>query len=624
MTASRSSFGGILFALTALSGCSVDAALSQRGAMPSNECSQSSECPSGQCIDGVCVAPSSEFGTVLVEVTPPDDSTASGVRFFQTLENLPLGGGERNIELAPVARVTGRVSADTDGCPPLRFADDAGDPVYMAAADGSLPVRVVLTPSQRLIGRPTATYAAEALPPVSSENGALQAPELPFTVDVPPGEYDIYVQTLPQVEVGPGQSGCVVAPRLYRRQAIAGEVMLNLDLSAPSWLDLNVDLPVTVGSLADWTADIVDPVSGRLISTRVKLGMPTAQGDVIRHSVKLAYSPVLGTEPSNSEAGLELVRLSPPEGVVAPVLITERWVLDIDGDGTGTIDQITALPTPVTVEGKLSAALGPEASRGTVTLVATEITGLSRSVTASFVRAVEALPAMPGDPPKFEVSLLPGKYLVSAVPPSESGLSATQTTWEVAASPAVQYGKVVQLSPTAVLSGGALDPSGANPVVGGSVHALATFAGSAVTVRDQAVWGISPYVPRASTGVVDDQGLFEIKADPGRFDVSVRPPESSGFPWLVKPDVEVEPTGTSLGSVILPLPILHQGTVRITSGGSDEGANVPNALLRAFVFLDENHAYTANPNAAKSVIQIAETRADAMGRFKLLLPPQLH
>ena len=49
----------------------------------------------------------------------------------------------------------------------------------------------------------------------------------------------------------------------------------------------------------------------------------------------------------------------------------------------------------------------------------------------------------------------------------------------------------------------------------------------------------------------------------------------------------------------------------------------PDALIRAYVYLSDS-GYTPKPADAKSVLQIAETRAQSDGSFTLLLPSHLN
>jgi hypothetical protein len=59
----------------------------------------------------------------------------------------------------------------------------------------------------------------------------------------------------------------------------------------------------------------------------------------------------------------------------------------------------------------------------------------------------------------------------------------------------------------------------------------------------------------------------------------------------------------------LPLPVPYSGDVTVL-----DGVVLPGALIRVYVLLDD---------PAEAVVQVAESRADAEGRFDLLLPERL-
>ncbi len=47
------------------------------------------------------------------------------------------------------------------------------------------------------------------------------------------------------------------------------------------------------------------------------------------------------------------------------------------------------------------------------------------------------------------------------------------------------------------------------------------------------------------------------------------------------------------------------------------------AAIRAYAYLDKNLAYTRDAKQAVSVVQVAETRADENGAFRLLVPSSI-
>jgi hypothetical protein len=129
------------------------------------------------------------------------------------------------------------------------------------------------------------------------------------------------------------------------------------------------------------------------------------------------------------------------------------------------------------------------------------------------------------------------------------------------------------------------------------------------------------FIPRASAGGVGGNGEFALKADPGTFDITVRPNTDTGFPWLVMPNFPVTSISAGLGRLGTPLPVSYRGTVTVP--GADGPTPVPSAVVRAYIYL-KGSDYTADSENADSVLQIAETRAGTDGAFNLLVPAELN
>jgi hypothetical protein len=164
-------------------------------------------------------------------------------------------------------------------------------------------------------------------------------------------------------------------------------------------------------------------------------------------------------------------------------------------------------------------------------------------------------------------------------------------------------------------------------VVTALVQAVASTSSIKVDVLHQTL-GEAVVVPRAASARVGSNGDFALHADPGTFDVSVRPLAESGFSWLVVPGVAVGTTGpTSAGANLmtraLPLPVVYRGTVTLPGAANAVATPVPGALIRAYVYTTAG-LYTSQPTKADAVVQVAETRADTSGIFKLLIPATLN
>jgi hypothetical protein len=122
----------------------------------------------------------------------------------------------------------------------------------------------------------------------------------------------------------------------------------------------------------------------------------------------------------------------------------------------------------------------------------------------------------------------------------------------------------------------------------------------------------------------DQKSTFALATDPGQFDVSLRPPD--GLPWIVTPGFQVNTGPNSLPTWSLPLPLQWSGHLRIPTKGSSDDlslADLPRALLRVYVLLDDSGNPVPDAKGGTAIAQIAETRCDADGSFSLVIPDQI-
>jgi len=586
-----------------------------------NQCAGDSDCPGGSCVAGQCESQQGAFQTVLFAVTPPSSSSASADLQFLKQVDLPITGGAWDLPLDAALQLVGQVNLKSN--PPRTCKPSWGDVGNLLATsgDGSVPGTISLTPSQTELG----VFSQSAV----AQTTLVNTSKFTFSMNVPPGEYDVYYQPERQPS-----DDCIVSPLLLRKLPInPGAKSLVLTVPESSSFVLKVNWPLGDGALNGWTVDMLDPVSGHVISNRAPLALP-ASGDKTHYMATVRYVPVVGD--TSDQTAQELLRLSPPDSppngmpMPAPTILLSRSALGLFDANSGTLNDFTAgrgLPTPVHIYGQVTALATPMPVAATVTLVATKIIGIDAGVLASFVRTVTV--KVDG---QFDLEVLPGNYRVSAVPSAQldtetnssadSKLAEVSEDWMVADSPTEQAGKVIELGHALPINGAAFNASGSTAVVTALVQAVASTASTQVDVLHQAL-GEAVVVPRAATGRVDPGGNFELIADPGTFDVSVRPLAASGFSWLVVPSVAVGTTGPTSGganlmSRALPLPVVYRGTVTLADTGS-----VPGALIRAFVYTSAG-LYTSDSTKADSVVQIAETRADTSGAFKLLIPASLN
>ncbi len=601
-------------AAAVLAACDVATVQQAHSSIAQNQCQSDSECPGGFCSAQQCRSRKGTLGTALFAITPPaGTSPSAGAQFLKQLD-LTSAGGELPLSLDAVVQVTGEVTVGAYKCKP-----------YLTSSDASIPVVISLTPSASALGVYSPAAVAQTTLVGSSMLGdsAHDPAHFSFSVNVPPGDYDVYVQPLSQ-----DQETCIVPPQLQRAYHIEGDqLLLAIPLPEPSSFEFHVSWPLGDGALNGWTVDMLDPLSGRVISNRAQLAVSSlGKTDYV---ATVSYLSVLGD--TSELTAQELVRLSPPPGAVAPSVLLARSALGLFDANRGTLGNLSSLPSSVRVQGQVTNMATPEPVAATVTMVATKINGIDPGVLASFVRMVTV-----GDDGQFELDVLPGTYRVSAVPSGEldsspagskdSKLAEATQEWLVAESPSKQAGKVIELNQALPINGQAFDASFSTPVATALVQAVASAASIKTDVLHEAL-GEGSSVPRAGTGSVTSSGDFSLLGDSGTFDVSVRPLAATGFPWLVVPGVGVSTSadnsaGANLGTRGLPLPVLYRGTV--TEPGSNTTRNaVPGALIRVYVYTQAGK-YTADPGKADALVQIAETRADTTGDYQLLIPAALN
>ncbi len=625
--------GELAALLVVMSGCTVSAVDAADDPRPRNSCDADADCKSGTiCRDSVCQDPNGKIESLLLELTPPTDSALPHLSLTHR-QDVPTTGGDMTFTIPRPARVRGnlRVDPDTSDCEPTLPMDGAR--LVPLGADGSLPLSVTLLPRERLLGLPQQLYLA-------STTGSETSFSYEYELQVPTGAYDVYV-------VPPrGQTGCVVPPQLYRNQPIDEDIALNPKVVVSKYVTLekvcdpegaeplvglrntvclHIKWPKFGASLEGWVADIIEPLGGLSISTEFVLSNPIDQGDKtqnVEYLVPLVYSTPAGAPNADIAAVTDLVRLRPGPDAIGPTILLDRAALGLFETSSAYLDAFTQLPSAVEVEGQMARQSDGSPSSGYVTLASTEIFGVDAGIFASYQTTVQV-----GDGGVFRVFVPPGKYRVHAVPPmpealesAADGLSAIVADWEIPADVKFQAGKLLELPPIPVIRG-------QSPFLGAQVQVQASpqlvlpfeealGAGSCKENRSAC-----PFRPRANSALVDNSGRFKVQVDPGTFDVSVRVPEELKFAWFVRPGVEVDGPERDLGRIQPPAPSVVTGIAQV--GPLDMPTPVPLALLRAYAYLDENRLYTRDPARAASVIQVAETRTDETGFFRLLLPSSI-
>ena len=564
------------------------------GSLIVNACTTDDDCRTqngadGICGPGKCIAAKGNIDSAIVEIIPAASAFyGAGDSFLIPLENLSRGDWSRSITLPNYAKLTGKVGADAAlfGDPPSEACEQAFD-----AASETLKVHVELTRSDAIHGLPLVSFAANA-----QQKGSGWI----FDVDLPAGRYDIYTTVL---------AGCDAdfPPLLTPSQNLEpGDVTIETTVGALSTLSGTVSAPLrqqndptAFVSLTDWTISLIEPGLGRLISTKRKLN------DSNPTNFQLRFQPLDGISP--------LVEIAPPEGVIAPTVLWDLSVLDLDGDGQVHPDLSKLDLTTVHVRGRVVGPSVEPIAGASVKLRTTQITGAMQGLSARYETSL-----VTGDDGAIDVSLLPGTYQVLVTPPGTTGLAIAVAEWIIPRSPAEQAGRSVELLPLSALEGTLVDPVRALPLENITVGVIPSFT-SPKSFLDRSVGPIA-ITPRAASGVTTADGMFSMPVDPGLVDFTARPSTEAGYPWIVRARVDV-PTD-SLGTMAPTFPVPIAGRVV-----DPDGYAVQRAQIRVFALLDPTEpggiSRDLSPKGGQSALQIAEGRTNDTGHFELLLPSGL-
>jgi len=614
----------VLFGATGLAGCSFTEVPPAPSSVAVNQCGEDADCSGGRCRNNMCVATSTTLRELLFEVTPPtSDQSLGGLPFYTRLD-APAG----DIEIGPAGTVTTSiVAAAQDGdapAPSCLFLGPPGPPgdrpVY-APSGGTITAAVSFIQSERVLGIPTPTYLTNT---GRGENFKTDDPYT-ATTKLPPGTYDIYVE--PKEATTPGVESCDVPPLLVRGQELSGSVRLALELPEKSLLDLHVRGPSGDASLTGWSVAVLDSLSGRVLSVPKILPPPAQTPDYSEYSVpeKIPFVPAHIVEDGKltrdaALAGNEVVRLSPPEGVVAPSFYFQRDALRLSNDPTapdiipltppnGYSSPATPLPALVTIEGQATETDTGNPVAAAVTLISDTLEGASRQ--ASYVKTLQV-----DETGWFRADVPAGDYFVRATPPTSLGLSAAEAYWELRGDlqSGVQAGKTIELPNAPQVTGEAF--ANGKPAFGATASTVVSPFSVQSTVLSQKLEK-PELTPRASADLVQDDGRFAVSVDPGKYDFFIRPEARSHYPWLVLPNVEVPEGGLDLQRRRITLPFVYRGDVVV----DDTMNRVPGALVRAYASVSVTDPGTGTTRTA--VVPVAEARADDTGAFELLIPASL-
>ena len=214
------------------------------------------------------------------------------------------------------------------------------------------------------------------------------------------------------------------------------------------------------------------------------------------------------------------------------------------------------------------------------------------------------------DAGQFEVSLLPGEYDVVVAAPSRAEVDGTPSRSESAGIRLYRNeifktdtaGRVWTLPDRVQITGQVMSPSQEGM---SGVRVSATALGWEVDGLPEAPFNRSNETTTGATG------NFFLPVDSGTYDLYLKAPADSGFPWVVVPNVVFDSDSSDPSRVLsmaAPMPV----TGRLLT---TDGEPIENAEIRALAYLETDGVLRTLP--------VGRTTSEANGEFVLLLPPSL-
>jgi hypothetical protein len=186
-------------------------------------------------------------------------------------------------------------------------------------------------------------------------------------------------------------------------------------------------------------------------------------------------------------------------------------------------------------------------------------------------------------------------------------------------------GEPLKLLKSAYL-GGTLQTMGPAPLSGASVDAIA-LGRSGVIELPPGNPSVTRYNRTSQTTTADD-GTFKLPVDLGSYDIVIKPPVDSGFPWQVNSDVEIgvgAPKASLNKTIDMPSPVVVTGTLRYPGATDNAQSTLAGAEIDAYAIISACPPGQDCPDGAKDAtraVAIGKAIADSDNTFMLLLPPK--
>ena len=576
----------------AASGCSIDYATDASLSDPVNRCSTDSDCGAGAtCAAERCIGTNVDLSDLIVQVRPNAGASYGASTSFLLPVNNSFAAIKKDaafdvnypIELPRAVPITaGTVHLDyTSSC----YVD----------SKVSVPATITFDRVSALAGFHSDSYT------VTAEKKGDGSSKFEFDASLLPGKYSVYIQPEIIVPACPDQP----PPAFYPSQEI-GTATDGTDWTVikPTKLGGDIQIP-DGGDLTGWRLDIVEPTGGRVISTTQKL-----QQGMIAFAVNVNLSFVW-----NDTAVSPYIRLRPPPGEARPSVywgLIESLSSQAKAEVHLSVANLQIDPREVEIQ------VQDADNKGVLSSVQIQSVKLSGDVQKNAAYAIDV--AQTDLQGVFKLSLPPGTYQFRATPLVDTTLATGDIDLVVPKlDPTVTgnpcyCGRVISVAKKVAVSGQVTTPMG--EALSGATISLTPSQPDAVNFWKRVVHAIDPrpLAPRSEISSTDATGTFGLFVDPGPSDLIVTPADQSGFPWLVRPRVQVQAaSGVQLDTLMLPNPAVLRGTVTDPSA-----APAANVVVEGWL-----PVRNADGSPPTTVIQIGATTSDESGRYTLILPASI-
>jgi hypothetical protein len=588
---SRLAFAALAVAAT---GCSINYDPDALSLAPVNSCTSDADCATGaSCVSDRCIGTNVDLSDLIVQVRPnAGASYGASTSFllpvrnsFATIKKDAAFDVNYPIELPRAVDITA-------GTVHLDYSTTCYGPSTNSKV--SVPATITFERVSALAGFRSDSYT------VTAAKKSDTSPKFEFEASLLPGKYSVYIQP----EIVPD---CLdqPPPAFFPSQTIGASTDgAEWSVIAPTTLGGDIQIP-DGGDLTGWRLDIVEPSGGRAISTTQTL-----------HQGMIAFAVNIGLSFVWIDHNVSpIIRLRPPAGEARPSVywgLIESLSSQTKAEVHLSVANLQIDPREVEIQ-----VLDPD-NKGVLSSVQIQSVSLSGDVKKNAAYSIDVSQTdLQG---LFKLRLPPGTYQFRATPlvdptlaTSDMDLVVPPLDPTVAGNPCF-CGRVIPVAKKVAVSGTVSTPMG--EALSSATISLSPSQPEAVNFWKRVVQAIDPrpLAPRSEISSTDATGTFGFYVDPGPSDLTVTPGDQSGFPWLVRPRVQVQAlSGVQLDNLTLPNPAVLRGTV-------SDPSQAPAANVVVEGWLPVRNADGSPPT---TVIQIGATTSDENGHYTLILPASI-